>query len=66
MANDDITKAAAQYLLKNGLASIAEVTALCGRSRQIVRFWAKEYPNARTERLAKIWAKARLSADKNR
>lgn len=61
-ANDDITKAAALYLLKHGLASVAEVTALCGRSRQIVRHWAREYPDARAERLAKIWARANQRA----
>jgi predicted transcriptional regulator len=66
MTNDDTTKAAAIYMLERGLATVAEITELSGRSRQIVRHWAKEYPDARPERLRKLWAKALLSADKNR
>lgn len=66
MTNDDTTKAAALYLLKRGLASYVEIAEMFGRSRQIVAHWGKDYPNARAEYLARIKAKALLSADKNR
>jgi hypothetical protein len=58
MADHDSTKAAAIYLLRNGLASRNEVAQLSGRSRQIVAHWAKDYPDARSQRLAKIWQRA--------
>ncbi len=60
LANHDATKAAAQYLLRNGLATYAEIAILSGRSRQIVRHWANELSaeTARQARLETIWAKA--------
>lgn len=58
--SDDTTKAAAQYLLRHGLATNAEIAELSGRSRQIVAHWAKEFPDARAERLQKVWARALL------
>jgi hypothetical protein len=64
MTNDDTTKAAALYVLERGLATYAEVAQMSGRSRQIVAHWGKEWPDARAERLQKIWAKALLSTDK--
>jgi hypothetical protein len=63
--NDDTTKAAAQYLLRHGLATVAEIAKLSGRSNQIVRVWALEYPDARAERLAKIWSRAVFRTTKN-
>lgn len=57
-ANDDNTKAAALYLLRRGLATVNEVSKLSGRSHQIVRIWAQDYPDARAERLAKLWERA--------
>ena len=47
----DATKAAALYMLKNGLASYKEIAELSGRSRQIIRIWggrvdAPERPKA--------------------
>lgn len=67
MTSDDTTKAAALYLLKRGLATQSEAAHLAGRSRQIVRHWAKDLPpDARAEYLAKMWEKALLSADKKR
>ena len=53
-------KRAAQYLIKNGLATFAEIAALSGRSRQVVRLWTKELgaESARQDHLAKLWAKA--------
>lgn len=57
-ANDDNTKAACLYMLKRGLASVAEITALSGRSRQIVRLWSQDHPDARDNRLRQIWERA--------
>jgi hypothetical protein len=50
-------KRAAQHLLSRGLASYAEVAALAGRSRQIVRKWASQIDaeTARREHLQKLW-----------
>ncbi|MET4631920.1 hypothetical protein ABIB83_008985 [Bradyrhizobium sp. I1.8.5] len=36
MRTKDVTKAAALYMLKNGLASYKEVAELSGRSRQLI------------------------------
>ena len=60
LPDPDVTKAAAQDLLQKGLASYAEISALSGRSRQIVWHWAKELgaETARQDHLAKLWAKA--------
>jgi predicted transcriptional regulator len=57
-SHDAITKAAALYLLERGLASYSEVAELSGRSRQIVRHWAKDHATARQKHLAKLWARA--------
>lgn len=64
MTNDDITKAAALYMLRRGLANYSEIAQLSGRSRQIVAHWAKDYPEARAEYLAEQWAKALARAKK--
>lgn len=58
MTSEDTTKAAAIYMLKRGLATQSEVAHLAGRSRQIVRHWAKDFPDARAEYLKALWAKA--------
>ena len=60
LTDHDVGKLAAQYLLKNGLATYAEIAALSGRSREIVRFWAIQTgtETARQEHLEKIWAQA--------
>lgn len=58
MADEDTTKRAAQYMLRKGLANPIEVSELSGRSRQIIRIWAQEYPDARDEFLKQQWAKA--------
>jgi len=60
LSDHDATKAAAQHLLRNGLASYAEIASICGRSRQIVRFWAAELDaeTARQDHLAKLWRDA--------
>ena len=58
MANDDITKAAAQYMVRHGIANPVEIAELSKRSRQIIRIWAMEYPDARSEFLKQQWAKA--------
>jgi hypothetical protein len=60
LSKHDASKAAAQHLLKNGLASYAEVAALTGKSRQGVRKWAIELgaETARQDHLAKIWREA--------
>jgi hypothetical protein len=53
-------KRAAQYLLSHGLASFAEIAALSGRSRQVVRLWSTELnaESARQKHLKKIWREA--------
>ncbi len=56
LTDHDAAKRAAQYLLKQGLASYAEIAALTGLSRQAVRQWGIE--SARHEHLAKIWRDA--------
>ena len=64
MTNDDITKEAVRYMLERGLAHPIELERLSGRSKQIIRIWAQEYPDARDEFLKKKWAKALLSVGK--
>jgi hypothetical protein len=49
MTNDDITKEAIRYMLERGLAHPIELERLSGRSKQIIRIWAQEYPDARDE-----------------
>lgn len=53
-------KAAAQDLLRQGLATYAEIAALSGYSRQTIRWFAGELDaeSAREEHLAKIWRDA--------
>jgi hypothetical protein len=60
LTDHDAGKLAAQHLLKNGLATYAEIAALSGRSREIVRFWAIQIgaETARQDRLAKLWRDA--------
>ena len=57
LIDHDAGKRAAQYLLRSGLASYAEIAAISGRSRQIVWHWAKELgaETARQDHLAKLW-----------
>jgi hypothetical protein len=58
---DPQTKAAAVYLLRRGMAHPQEIADLSGGelSRQIVRVWAQEWPEARAEYLAKVWNRAK-------
>ncbi len=53
LADNDTRKAAAQYLLKRGEASYAEIADLLGISRQAVRQWNVE--SNRAKYLAKLW-----------
>jgi hypothetical protein len=57
LIEDAASKLAAQYLLRNGLASYAEIATLSGRSRQVVRLWATELgaESARQDHLTKLW-----------
>ncbi|UGX91337.1 hypothetical protein G6321_00037045 [Bradyrhizobium barranii subsp. barranii] len=57
---DDLTKAAALYMLKNGLASYKEVAELSGRSRQLIRIWGRKVdaPEARKRYLQEVWTRA--------
>lgn len=64
MTNDDTTKKAVLSLLRRGLATQSEAAHLAGRSRQIVRHWAKGLPDTRAEYLAKQWAMAVKRASK--
>ena len=60
LPNHDATKAAAQYLLRHGLATYAEIAAISGRSRQVVRKWslAIDAETKRADVLAKLWRDA--------
>ena len=60
LTNHDATKAAAQSLLKQGLATYAEIAALSGYSRQTIRWFAGELDaeTARQDHLAKLWRDA--------
>lgn len=50
-------KAAAQDILRQGLATYVEIAALSGVSRQTIRYWAVELNAelARERHLAKLW-----------
>ena len=63
MRTKDVTKAAALYMLKNGLASYKEVAELSGRSRQLIRIWGGKVgaPGARKRYLKKVWTRAKRS-----
>lgn len=65
MTNDDTTKKAVLSLLKRGLATQSEAAALAGRSRQIVRHWVKDMPDARGAYLAKQWQMALKRSQKS-
>jgi hypothetical protein len=56
----DAAKAAALYMLKNGLASYKEIADLSGRSRQIIRIWGGrvDAPEARKRYLQRVWTRA--------
>jgi hypothetical protein len=56
-------KAAALYMLKNGLASYKEIAELSGRSRQVIRVWGLrvDAPEARKRYLQRIWTRASQS-----
>jgi hypothetical protein len=59
MTDDDTTKRAALHMLKTGQATRAEVARLANRSHQVISYWAKDLPpDARSERLARLWLKA--------
>jgi TPP-dependent pyruvate/acetoin dehydrogenase alpha subunit len=60
LTDHDAVKRAAQYILKNGLASYAEIAAISGRNRQTVRLWAQQLnaESARQDYLAKLWREA--------
>lgn len=58
MTNQDITKQAALSLLEQGVATLSEAARLAGQSRQIMRYWARELPEARSKYLQAEWKKA--------
>jgi transposase len=60
LPDTDAAKRAAQHLLSQGLASYAEIAAITGRSRQVVRLWANQLgaESARQDYLAKVWRDA--------
>jgi hypothetical protein len=60
LIDPDAGKRAAQYLLRNGLATYAEIAAISGRNRQTIRLWAQQLDaeTAREKHLAKLWAQA--------
>jgi predicted HTH domain antitoxin len=58
MTDQDITKQAALSLLEQGVATLSEAARLAGQSRQIMRYWARELPEARSKYLRAEWKKA--------
>lgn len=62
MTNDDTIKRAALDMLRKGIVNQSELAELSGRSRQIISFWAKEFPDARAEYLEKQWQRALIRA----
>jgi len=57
--DEDTIKHAVLTILSRGQATGAEAAKLSGRSRQLVRHWAKELPkDSRAEYLRKQWAEA--------
>jgi transposase-like protein len=61
MPNDDSTKAAALKLLASGQATVADIAALTGNSRQLIAYWALyagiRATTTRAKYLAKLWKK---------
>jgi transposase-like protein len=57
LTDHDAGKLAAQSLLRNGLATYAEIAAISGRNRQTIRLWIQQLnaENARQDYLAKLW-----------
>ena len=57
----DAKKAAALYMLKNGLASYKEIAELSGCSKQVVRVWGSKVdaPKARKQYLQHAWTRAK-------
>lgn len=62
MIDDCSTKRAVVYLLSRGQATQAEAAKLSGRSRQIVRHWARDLPDTRATLLKAQWVKAQKYA----
>ena len=60
LVDHDAAKRAAQQILRDGLATYAEIAAITGRSRQVVRLWAHQMnaETARQERLTNLWTRA--------
>ena len=57
---DDSTKQTVLKLLGRGLLTYSEAARLSGRSKQIIRFWAKDLAtDARQKYLSRLWAKAK-------
>ncbi len=56
LTNDDAARAAAQSLIRDGLATYAEIASLMGISRQAVRQWNVE--STRATRLSRLWRDA--------
>ena len=58
LPDNDAARAAAQQLLRKGLATYQEIASLCGVSRQTIRYWAVGLgaESAREEHLACLWA----------
>jgi hypothetical protein len=57
-AIDDTIKQAVLALLRRGIATQSEAARLSGRSRQIVRHWAKDLPESRCDYLNRQWQSA--------
>ena len=60
LPDHDASKRAAQSLLRDGLATYAEIANISGRSRQMVRFWSQQLnaESARKKHLNELWQEA--------
>lgn len=58
MSDNDTTKQAVLQLLSRGLVTHGEAARLSGKSRQLIRFWAKDLPEVRSEYLKAHWQAA--------
>jgi Helix-turn-helix domain len=65
MAKDINTKAAALKLLRRGVITQSEASKLAGISRQLVRYWVKDMPDARPGYLARLWSNLTTPSQKD-
>jgi hypothetical protein len=66
LIDHELSKRAAQSLLRRGLATYAEIAGVSGHNRQTIRLWAQrlDAETARQDHLEKIWAQALRQASR--